>query len=132
MTPQASQAPNNASTSWLKFLLQARITLVLVILFAAGVAAVVWHISHLQTRLVRTSAITNAKSYSEALALGSSLLGRLVLAALVALPLWKGVHHIRHLSMDFGGGERDAVVAPLLYLVAVVGSLLAIVAVVRL
>ena len=76
--------------------------------------------------------LADSLSYSEALSLGSSLLGRLVLAALIALPLWKGAHHIRHLSMDFGGGERDAVVAPLLYLVAVVGSLLAIVAVVRL
>ena len=35
-------------------------------------------------------------------------------------------------SVDYGGGERDALVATLLYLVAAAGSLLAIIAVVRL
>ena len=65
-------------------------------------------------------------------ALGSSLIGRVVLVAIVALPLWKGAHHTRHLFIDSGGGERDAVVASILYLLATAGSLLAIVAAVRL
>ena len=43
--------------------------------------------------------------------LASSLIGRLVLAALCALPLWKGAHHLRHVSIDSGGAERDAIVA---------------------
>ena len=70
--------------------------------------------------------------YERAYALGSNGIGRLVLLALIALPLWKGAHHLRSLSVDFGGAERDTAVATLLYLVASVGSLLAIVAVVRL
>ena len=70
--------------------------------------------------------------YREAHALGSSLLGRLVLFALLALPLWKGAHHLRALSLDFGGASRDAAVATALYAVAALGSLLALVAVVRL
>jgi fumarate reductase subunit D len=65
-------------------------------------------------------------------AVGSSLLGRLGLLALIALPLWKGAHHMRHVAIDMGGGDRDALVAPLLYALAALGSLLAIAAVVRL
>ena len=73
-----------------------------------------------------------ALSYARAHALASSLVGKLVLLALCALPLWKGAHHIRSLAIDFGGAERDTAVAGCLYLIAIVGSLLAIAAVVRL
>ena len=73
-----------------------------------------------------------ALDYERAHALGSSLIGRIVLLGLVALPLWKGAHHCRHLSLDMGGAERDVIVAPLLYGLATLGSLLALVAVVRL
>lgn len=73
-----------------------------------------------------------ALSYERAHMLGSNPIGRVVLLALIALPMWKGVHHIRHLCIDFGGARRDAVVAPLLYGIACLGSLLAVVAVVRL
>jgi fumarate reductase subunit D len=55
-----------------------------------------------------------------------------VLAALIVLPLWKGAHHVRHLSIDFRGAERDLWVAPILYGVATVASLAGILAVVRL
>lgn len=72
-----------------------------------------------------------ALAYERAHALGASLIGRVLIVAIVALPLWKGAHHTRHLSIDSGGAERDAVVAPLLYLIAAAGSLLAIVAAVR-
>jgi fumarate reductase subunit D len=54
-----------------------------------------------------------------------------ILFGLIALPLWKGAHHMRHTLIDFGGAERDALVAPLLYLLATAGSVLAVVAVVR-
>ncbi len=74
----------------------------------------------------------DALAYPRALALGSNPLGRLVLAALIALPLWKGAHHTRHLSIDQGGGERDAIVGPLLYAIALAGSFAAILAAVRL
>ena len=53
-------------------------------------------------------------------------LGQLLLAALLVLPLWKGAHHVRSLLIDFGGGERDGVAGSLLYLVAAVGSGVAI------
>ncbi len=75
--------------------------------------------------------IVDPLSYERALDLGGSLIGRLVLLALIVLPLWKGAHHTRHIFIDMGGGDRDATVAPLLYAVAVLGSLLALVAVVR-
>ena len=74
----------------------------------------------------------DALAFERAHALGSSPIGRVVLLALVALPLWKGAHHLRSLSVDYGGGERDARVATLLYAVAAAGSLLALIAVVRL
>lgn len=57
---------------------------------------------------------------------------RLVLLALIALPMWKGAHHLRALSVDFDGHSRDGLVGGLLYLVAIVGSVLGVVAVVRL
>jgi hypothetical protein len=39
---------------------------------------------------------------------------------------------MRHAFIDMGGADRDALVAPLLYVVATAGSIAAIVAVVRL
>ncbi|MBW2493567.1 MAG: fumarate reductase subunit D [Deltaproteobacteria bacterium] len=72
-----------------------------------------------------------ALSYERAIALASHIVGRLILLGLIVLPLWKGVHHMRHSFIDFGGAERDALVAPLLYLLATIGSVLALVAVVR-
>ncbi|MED5260824.1 MAG: fumarate reductase subunit FrdD [Myxococcota bacterium] len=73
-----------------------------------------------------------ALDYSRAYALAANPLGQIVLLALIALPLWKGAHHLRHLAIDHGGANRDAIVAPLLYGVAAVGSVMAIVAVIRL
>lgn len=74
----------------------------------------------------------DALAYERAHALGSSLVGRVLIVAIVALPLWKGAHHTRHLLIDAGGAARDAVIAPLLYAIASAGSLLAIAAAVRL
>lgn len=73
-----------------------------------------------------------ALAYERAHALASNPIGRLFLAALCALPLWKGAHHLRALAIDFGGADRDAAVGSLLYLIAAVGSVAAILAVVRL
>jgi fumarate reductase subunit D len=73
-----------------------------------------------------------ATSFERAHALASNPIGRLVLAALVILPLWKGAHHMRHLSIDFRGADRDVVVAPILYAIAALGSLAGLLAVVRL
>ncbi len=74
----------------------------------------------------------DALEFDRAYALGSNLIGRLVLAALVALPLWKGAHHLRSLSVDYGGAERDGLVGGVLYAVALAGTIAAIVAVARL
>jgi fumarate reductase subunit D len=74
----------------------------------------------------------DALEYQRALALASNPIGRLLLLALIALPLWKGAHHVRSLSLDFGGVERDSMVASILYLIALAGSIAGIVAVVRL
>lgn len=73
-----------------------------------------------------------ALSYERALALASSLLGRLVLVAAIALPLWAGAHHVRHVAIDFGGVARDGWFGALCYAVALAGSVLAVMAVVRL
>lgn len=73
-----------------------------------------------------------ALDFSRAHTLGSNPIGQIVLLALIALPLWKGAHHLRHLSIDHGGAARDAFVAPFLYGIAAAGSVVAIVAVVRL
>jgi fumarate reductase subunit D len=59
-------------------------------------------------------------------------IGQLVLAALLILPLWKGVHHIRSLLIDLGGAERDGLFGSLLYLIALAGSVMALIAVVGL
>ena len=73
-----------------------------------------------------------ALDYERAHALGANPIGRLVLLGLIALPLWKGAHHCRHLSLDMGGADRDTIVAPLLYGLATLGSVLAVIAVVQL
>jgi fumarate reductase subunit D len=74
----------------------------------------------------------DALTFTRAHDLGASLLGRLFLLALLVLPLWKGAHHVRSLSLDYGGAPRDPFVATSLYAIAALGSLLAVVAVVRL
>ena len=73
-----------------------------------------------------------ALAFERAHGLASNIIGRLVLAALIVLPLWKGAHHMRHLSIDFRGAERDVVVAPVLYTIAAIGSFVGLVAVIRL
>jgi fumarate reductase subunit D len=73
-----------------------------------------------------------ALSFERAHALASNPLGRLVLLGLVALPLWKGAHHTRALAVDLVGEGVDGVVGSALYAVAVVGSVLGILAVLSL
>lgn len=73
-----------------------------------------------------------ALAFPRAHALGAHPIGRLVLLALIALPLWKGAHHLRSLSVDMHGGDRDGAVGGVLYLIAALGSVAAIVAVARL
>jgi fumarate reductase subunit D len=70
--------------------------------------------------------------FESAHALGATLIGRFLLAGLIILPLWKGAHHMRHVFIDMGGADRDAAVAPLLYLLALAGSVAGVLAVIRL
>jgi len=80
----------------------------------------------------------SALSYERAHHLATGLLfgfvplGQLLLAALIVLPLWKGAHHLRSLSVDFGGGDRDGAVGGILYAIAIFGSVAGILAVVSL
>lgn len=74
----------------------------------------------------------SAVSYDHAYALASHPIGRLVFLAAIALPLWAGAHQLRHIFLDFGGLHRDGLIGGVLYGVALVGSLLGIVAVVSL
>jgi fumarate reductase subunit D len=73
----------------------------------------------------------DALGFERAHALASNPLGRLVLLALIALPIWNGANHLRHFLIDLGGYDRDSRVAPLVYLGAAALSVVAIVAVVR-
>ena len=74
----------------------------------------------------------HALSYFRASQLAATLPAKLVLLAICVLPLWKGAHHLRSLSLDFGGGGRDTAVALLLYGIAAYGSVVAVLAVIRL
>ncbi len=74
----------------------------------------------------------DALNFDRAHSLASNFLGRLVLLGLIALPAWKGAHHLRSLSIDFRGGDRDSAVATLLYLIAGFLSIAGILAVIRL
>ncbi len=64
--------------------------------------------------------------------LASHPIGRLVFLAAAALPLWAGAHQLRHIFLDFGGLSRDGLVGGVLYAIALVGSVLAVVAAVNL
>ncbi len=73
-----------------------------------------------------------ALAFERAHALAANPLGKLLLLALIALPIWNAANHLRHFSIDLGGYERDGAVAPLLYAGALVLSVVAIVAVIGL
>ena len=73
-----------------------------------------------------------ALTYERALSLAAHPIGRLVLVLAIALPLWAGAHHVRHVQIDFGGVARDGWFGALCYAVALAGSGLAVLAVARL
>jgi fumarate reductase subunit D len=74
---------------------------------------------------------SDALSFERAHALATHPLGRLVLLGLIALPLWKGAHHMRSFALDLLGARWDVLVAPVLYGLGVVGSVLALAAVLQ-
>jgi fumarate reductase subunit D len=74
----------------------------------------------------------DALAFERVLGLASSPIGRLLLLAMIVFPLWNGLNHLRHFVIDLNGTRHDGWVAPLCYGAAVVFSLVAVVAVVRL
>ena len=74
----------------------------------------------------------DAYSYDRMYALLTHPIARGVALAAMALPLWGGAHHLRHVWIDFGGLKSDGFVGGMLYLLALGGSVAAIVAVVTL
>jgi fumarate reductase subunit D len=70
-----------------------------------------------------------ALAYDRIHAIASHPIGRVVLLALIVLPLWKGAHHTRSLMADWLGHRADGLVGSLLYAVAAVGTVLGIAAV---
>lgn len=74
---------------------------------------------------------TDGLEAERALRLGGSLIGRVVLLALIVFPLWNAAHHFRHWLIDLGGYERDRVMAWLIYGAADVLTLVALWAVIR-
>jgi fumarate reductase subunit D len=73
-----------------------------------------------------------ALAYERALALAAHPVGRVAVAAVIALPLWAAAHQVRHVAIDFGGIARDGWFGSLCYAVALAGSALAVLAVIRL
>lgn len=73
-----------------------------------------------------------ALAYERAHMLASHPVGRLLLLGILALPLWKGAHHVRHFFIDRGHAAHDGTIGGIAYLVATLGSLAALVAVIRL
>ena len=70
-----------------------------------------------------------ALAFERAHAIASNPIGRVVLLAIIALPLWKGAHHTRALAVDMLGHHSDGLVGSLLYAVAALGSVAGILAV---
>lgn len=70
-----------------------------------------------------------ALAFDRVHALASHPIGRAVLLALIALPLWKGAHHVRALMVDWQGESVDGIMGTALYAIAAVGSVLGILAV---
>ncbi len=73
-----------------------------------------------------------ALSYERIHGLATNPIGRLVCLGAIALPVWGGAHHLRHVWIDFGGLKTDGLVGPVLYAVALVTSVAGAVAVFQL
>ena len=74
----------------------------------------------------------DALAFDRAHMLASHPLGRLVLLGILVLPVWKGAHHVRHFFIDRGHADHDGVIGGISYLAAILLSLAALVAIVRL
>ena len=73
-----------------------------------------------------------ALGYERARELASNPVGGIVLLGILALPVWKGAHHVRHFFIDRGHAEKDGLIGGISYAVATLLSLAAVFAVARL
>ncbi len=76
--------------------------------------------------------VVEALTYDEALTLAKNPIGSFVLIGILALPAWKGAHHVRHFFIDRGHAEKDGMIGGLAYLCATLLSLAAVWVVLRL
>ena len=74
----------------------------------------------------------DALAYDRALALASNPIGSFILVGILALPVWKGAHHVRHFFIDRGHVANDGLIGGLAYTFAALLSVGAIYAVLRL
>ena len=74
----------------------------------------------------------DALGYERARELASNPIGGFVLLGILALPVWKGAHHVRHFFIDRGHAEKDGLIGGISYAVATLLSLAAVFAVARL
>ena len=71
----------------------------------------------------------DALAYERASRLATNPIGRLVLLGIIALPAWKGAHHVRHFFIDMGHAEKDGVIGSACYVIALAISLAGVYAV---
>ena len=63
-----------------------------------------------------------AISYHRMYALASSLVGRVLLFAIISLTLWHSAHHLRHFALDMGLQKHAALVSYGLYSLALAAT----------
>ncbi|MCK9379538.1 MAG: hypothetical protein M0P95_00575 [Sulfuritalea sp.] len=93
--------------------------------FAAGGTVIAFFIPVIVvlTFLAALGHIPAGLSYERMHALAGNGLGKLIIFGVVALSLWSSAHRLRCTCYDFGV-RADTLVATVLYVVAIVGSLL--------
>ena len=100
--------------------------------FAAGGTVIAFFIPVivLLTSLAALGHVPEGLTYERMHAFAGSTLGKLVILSVVALSLWSSAHRLRCTCFDFGL-RADKVVATVLYLAAVAGSVAAAVYLLR-
>ena len=101
--------------------------------FAAGGTVIAFFIPVivLLTSLAALGHVPDGLTYERMHAFAGSAFGKLVIIAVVALSLWSSAHRLRCTCFDFGL-RMDTLVATVLYIAAIVGSLAAAVFLFRL
>jgi len=100
--------------------------------FAAGgtITAFVTPVLVLLTLLMAFGAVPEALTYDGLRAIAGHWAGKLALFGVIALSLWSAAHRLRITFYDFGV-RSDALVATVVYVVAIAGSVAALMALAR-